>query len=303
MVFFIGFLIIHGVIAIMGGNNYKLYSGLDFRTNACGLGGLERLKYMYFPLPNVNVNVTMCIDKCPVDTGRRICLYQPNGKTFHEGDNFCYTSIQTQQDGRYCIPREAKTKDTVDTWVYSWENVYRRALGDLALTADLVVIAYLVELIVLILTLVLLSYNKTIGCCVWLSILICINALNLMALFCYIEYKKTIQRRCFNGKDVNKCGGARASLFWLLIFVFAGMGITYFVIVLYFCRKLQYILNALKASLFLFKRMRQNKLNIMVGTIFVIVFTIFMLLSVVSAASYGPDIKIPAEGISGRFIK
>ena len=81
------------------------------------------------------------------------------------------------------------------------------------------------------------------------------------------------------------------------------MGIAYFIIVLYFCRKLQYILNALKASLFLFKRMRQNKLNIMVGTIFSIVFTIFMLLSVVSAASYGPDEKIPAEGISGRFIK
>lgn len=60
-------------------------------------------------------------------------MYHPDGLTLHVGDPFCYTAIQTQQYGRYCVPREPETKVTVDAWIVSWENVYRRAIGDLAL--------------------------------------------------------------------------------------------------------------------------------------------------------------------------
>lgn len=260
------FLLIHGVIVYLSGRTYRLYSGLDFRSLPCGRGNLTELKYLYFPIANVNSNITMCIDKCPDETGHRLCLYHPDGVTKHEGDAFCYTSIQTTYDGRYCIPREQKTKLTVDTWVYNWENVYRRALGDLSLTIDLTVLAYAVEILVLILTLFLLSFRKSLSCCVWISIILCINALNLMALFCYFEYLKTIKRRCYDGLDRNSCGGARANLFWTLIFVFLGIGLVYLIAVLFLCRKLMYMIEALKDSIYVFKGLRQNKLNILIGT-------------------------------------
>jgi len=60
-------------------------------------------------------------------------LYHPDGEKLHEDDKFCYTAIQTQQYGRYCIPREPETKATVDSYILSWEIVYRRAIGDLAM--------------------------------------------------------------------------------------------------------------------------------------------------------------------------
>ena len=259
------FLLVHTLIVVIGGKTYRLYSGLDFRSLPCARGNLTDLKYLYFPIANVNVNVTMCVDKCPIETGHRLCLYHPDGVTRHQDDGFCYTSIQTTYDGRYCIPREPKTKLTIDTWVYSWENVYRRALGDLSLTMDIIVLAYAVEILVLILTLFLLSFKKTLTCCVWTSVALCINALTLMALFCYIEYQKTISRRCFNGKDQNNCGGARASLFWTLIFVFLGIGLVYLITVLFFCRKLQLMIQALKETILVFKQMRQNIINILLG--------------------------------------
>lgn len=259
------FLAVHGIIVFINGRTYRLYSGLDFRSLPCGRGNLTELKYLYFPIANVNSNVTMCVDKCPDETGHNLCLYHPDGKTRHKNDGFCYTSIQTTYDGRYCIPREQKTKLTVDTWVYSWENVYRRALGDLSLTVDLIVLAYALEILVLIVTLILLSYSKTLSCCIWISIVLCINALTLMALFCYLEYLKTIKRRCYDGLDRNDCGGARANLFWILIFVFLGVGIVYLITVLFFCRKLMYMIDALKHSIYVFKRLRENKLNILIS--------------------------------------
>ena len=259
------YLIIHSLIAYIGGKSYRLYSGLDFRSDPCGLSHLKKTKYLYFPLANVNVNVTMCVDKCPSDTGRRLCLYHPDGATKHVGDAFCYTSIQTQADGRYCIPREIKTKKTVDDWVFSWENVFRRFLGDIALTADILILGYLVEVLLLIITLFLLSFTCTLSCCVWTGIVVAVNALNIMALFCYLEYLKTIKRRCYSGKDENGCGGKRSSLFFTLTIAFLVTGLTYLLVVLYLCRKIQFVLNAMKASIFVFKRLRQNKMNICFG--------------------------------------
>ena len=256
---------VHSILTIIQGKSYRLYSGLDFRSKPCGLNELKPRRFLYFPLPNVNVNITMCVDKCPEDTGRRLCLYHPDGVQQHEADEFCYTSIQTQYDGRYCVPREMKTKQTVDSWLYSWENVYRRFLGDVSLTADIMVCAFIVEILLLVLTLLLLGFSCTLGCCVWVGIIVAINALNLMALFCYLEYLKTVRRRCFGGKDSNNCGGARSSLFYTLTIVFFALGVTYLVVVLYFCRKIQFVLNALKKSIFIFKRMRENKLNILFG--------------------------------------
>lgn len=261
------FLIVHGAIVISGGQPYRLYSGLDFRSRACGTDQLSTKKYLYFPVPNVDINISMCLNKCPVDTGRRLCLYYKDGIKSHEGDSFCYTSIQTQTDGRYCIPKEQKTKDTVDALVNSWENVYRRALGDLNLTLDMIIIGVCVEMLILVGVLFLLSFERTLTCCFWVTTVIGINAFNFMALFSYLEYVKTINRRCFKGIDTNYCGGARASLFWLLMWVFVGIGAAYLLTVLFFCRKLQYVMNALKATVFFFKRMRQAKLSIIVGRI------------------------------------
>jgi len=261
---------VHGIWVIMGGKTYRLYSGLDFRAKPCGMDNLGRKKFLHWPIANINSNITMCIDACPEDTGRRLCLYHPDGVTKHVGDAFCYTSIQTTYDGRYCIPREPKTKITIDAWVYSWENVYRRAIGDLSLTYDVIICSFILMLIVMVVTLFLLSFTKTLTCCIWVSIILCINALNLMALFCYIEYAKTIKRRCFNGKDENYCGGARARLFWLLIFVFFGVGMVFLIAVLYFCRKFAIIIKSMRDSIFIWKRLRQNKLNIAFGKLNVI---------------------------------
>lgn len=125
------FLLLMMVILITTAKTDRLKYGLDFRANPCGREDLADKSLLYFIHPNINVNFTMCVSNCPNSTGYDMCLYHPDGKTLHYGSNFCYNSIQTKEEGRYCVPVERETKKTVDDWILSTDQIFLRILGDL----------------------------------------------------------------------------------------------------------------------------------------------------------------------------
>jgi hypothetical protein len=189
------------MLAFGGGKPDRLYSGLDFRDEPCGFDHLEIRPYLYWPHPNVDLNVRMCVAECPEDTGRKICLYQRDGTSLHIADKFCYTAIQTQQFGRYCVPRESQTKITVDEWIVSWENVYRRALGDLAMSKDIIFIGFVVAMVLGFLVTIMMSFKLLATVWIWLSMIITMLCLGVLSGFSYWEYLKTIDTRCFEAID------------------------------------------------------------------------------------------------------
>ena len=105
--------------------------GLDFRARPCAKEALSLSTYLYFVHPNIDIDFTMCVTACPVSTGLDMTLYHTDGKTQHIGPNFKYSSIQTHQVGRYCIPVESGLKSTVDTYIETGNKLFERSIGDI----------------------------------------------------------------------------------------------------------------------------------------------------------------------------
>lgn len=61
----------------------KMSHPVDYRAESCGLNHLSQRPYLYYILPNIDLNVKMCVSKCPIDTNRDICLYRRNGISLH----------------------------------------------------------------------------------------------------------------------------------------------------------------------------------------------------------------------------
>jgi len=60
-----GLYLIHVYASFTRGNPKRLYYGLDFRSEPCGDGNLTKRTMLYWPYPNVDSNVTMCVPGCP----------------------------------------------------------------------------------------------------------------------------------------------------------------------------------------------------------------------------------------------
>lgn len=282
-------------LAFGGGKPERLYAGLDFRSEACGFNQLEIRPYLYWPHPNVDLNVRMCVAECPQDTGRKICLYQRDGETLHIADKFCYTAIQTTKYGRYCVPRESETKITVDDWIVSWENIYRRALGDIAMSKDIIFVGFLVAMVLGFLVTIMMSFKFLATVWIWLSMFITMLCLGVLAGFSYFEYLGTIETRCYQSIDTNSCGGERSTFFWFLMWVFGISGVVYLCGIMFYFKKLQLTTRIFRRSTFLYRRTWQMKSVIGFGMLGMIFVTFFFLFTLISAASYGPDAKEPAN--------
>ena len=258
---------------------------------------------MYWPHPNVDLNVRMCVAECPEDTGRKICLYQRDGETLHIADKFCYTAIQTTRYGRYCVPRESETKVTVDEWIVSWENVYRRALGDLAMSKDIIFVGFIAAMIVGFLVTVMMSFKILATIWIWLSMMITLLCFGVIAGFSYLEYKDTIAVRCYNAVDTNQCGGERASFFWLLMWIFGIIGAAYLCGILFYFRKLQLTTRIYRKSTFLYRRTWQMKSVIGMGVLAIVIITFFFLFTMITASSNGPNVLEDANIADGKYLR
>ncbi len=118
--------------------------GLDFRARPCAKESLVGKTYLYFVHPNIDIDFTMCVAVCPVSTGRDMTLYLPDGVTNHTGQNFKYSSIQTHQVGRYCIPVESELKSTVDKYIENFNQFFERSVGDIYYSMSNFLVGYLI---------------------------------------------------------------------------------------------------------------------------------------------------------------
>ena len=122
----------------------RLIHGLDFRARACGLDSLEARPLLYYLLPNIDMNLKMCLSSCPSATNLDVCLYRPDGVLTHSLPEFCYTTIQARPAGKFCVPVEKKTRETVVRHLNSASEVAGRFLGDIFSASDLILVAFLV---------------------------------------------------------------------------------------------------------------------------------------------------------------
>lgn len=117
----------------MNGWPTELVRPRDFRGQICGVGRHINRPYLYFLAPTVDLNVGMCVEKCPEKPGTQICLYDGKTENILTHENFCYTQIECDTHGMYCYPQETEPRELVDAFLSKPEAVLRRMIGDLFL--------------------------------------------------------------------------------------------------------------------------------------------------------------------------
>jgi hypothetical protein len=184
----------------------------------------------------------------------------------------------------------------------SWENIYRRALGDIAMSKDIIFVGFLVAMVLGFLVTIMMSFKFLATVWIWLSMLITMLCLGVLAGFSYWEYLKTIETRCYQSIDQNGCGGERSTFFWFLVWLFGISGVVYLGGIMFYFRKLQLTTRIFRKSTFLYRRTWHMKSIIGLGSLSMVFITFYFLFTLITAASNGPNVREDANIADGQYL-
>lgn len=167
----------------------RLLHGWDFRGELCGFGELSAKAYTYFPIPELTMEVALCLEGCPVlSTPHSVCYYDTNHVTDVTALP-CYASYTSKPFfTRYCLPANSVSREIVLNWLYRQQQVSTRVVGDLMRGWDVVALADLVAIAILMMLLM----GLFVGRCVLMqagAVLLALMA--LMAALCYAIYEES----------------------------------------------------------------------------------------------------------------
>lgn len=167
----------------------RLLHGWDFRGELCGQGELRSKPYTYFPIPDLTLDVGMCLEGCPIlSTRYSVCYYD----TDHVTDLLtlpCYSAYTAKPFfSRYCLPSDPAYRELVLDWLYGQQQISTRIAGDLIRGWDIVVVAGLLSLSVLLLLLLGLFTGKGLQ---WQGSTAVIMLGTVMGVLCYLVYEES----------------------------------------------------------------------------------------------------------------
>ena len=154
-------------IGIQQGTSLRLQGGLDFRAEICGVGGLRHRPYLYYANALIDDNVAWCVQQCPPHSGGQICMYDTDHTTITP---FCYSQMQSEKLGRYCIPKEPSNRDVVLQALNSPHQALRRVATDLYLSWDVIILCSFLCIFMSYLCSVSFNYQCMIGVITWVGV-------------------------------------------------------------------------------------------------------------------------------------
>eukprot|EP01029_Cantina_marsupialis_P017704 TRINITY_DN398_c4_g1_i1.p1 TRINITY_DN398_c4_g1~~TRINITY_DN398_c4_g1_i1.p1 ORF type:complete len:614 (-),score=136.44 TRINITY_DN398_c4_g1_i1:913-2754(-) len=120
----------------------RLLNGVQYDGKICGMpepkGAGEDNEYLYWPEPEVDNKMTICIVECPEKTGQQIC---------HDinGDNVCWDSIPTFSVHHYCVPKDEVSKGKVARIIQ--KNDLARMVVDIGVSWPVILLAIPISLV------------------------------------------------------------------------------------------------------------------------------------------------------------
>ena len=167
----------------------RLLHGWDFRGELCGSGDLSAKAYTYFPIPELTMEVALCLEGCPVlATQHSVCYYDTNHVTDVTALP-CYASYTSKPFfTRYCLPAQSAAREVVLDWLYRRQQVSTRVVGDLVRGWDIVAVADLVVIAILMMLLLGLFVGK---CILTQAGAVVLALVALMGVLCYVIYEES----------------------------------------------------------------------------------------------------------------
>ena len=296
-------LIIRLIFILSQSNPKKLAYGLDFRTEFCGLSHLSQKKYVYFIHPNVDINLKICIKKCPEATNKEICLYRRDGINYHTEKRFCYSTIQSRAKGRFCIPVETKTRHTVENYLNRFNNGIGFFIGDVYLSWDYIFIGFILALIFSQIFSFFFQYGKFLFFFLLFSILAFPVFFFGVSIIFYLEYINIIELYCFNQIVSNLCIGYYGKIFYGLFIFFFVLAILSLLTIFCFISKIYRTIKFIKNCCNVFKTTLKLKNLYLVFNFFIMIFCIFSFFFILYLFSSGQSEIIDAKKVDGNKVK
>jgi hypothetical protein len=296
-------LLIQFIVFGLVGDPQRLAYGLDFRANSCGVGNLTAKPYLYYAIPNIDLNVNLCMSSCPNATNYEFCLYRPDGRKEHSESRFCYSTIQSKLYGKYCIPVEKMTRTTVMTDLNKIDKIIGRLLGD-GYLCWIIIMGGFIGIMIILKGFTWLLQKPRIQVIFNIITLIggCVVPVLFMGLF-YFEYTKMVADQCYGKSTHDLCSSGIPMLVKIAIFfsiVIAGYMALYFMMHLSKFIAIFKLFNRLKLVL---KSANQMKWIYFISNILIIITSVFAFFFVLFAYSAGSNSIEAARGIDGSKVK
>lgn len=244
----------------------------------------------------------MCVEKCPVSTGESLALYHPDGITYHIGSNFKYSSIQSHQVGRYCIPYESESKSAVDIFIESGTQTFVRSMGDVSYAFPNFIFGYILLVSLGYFTIYSMKTKILIKFWLWFLTILCFFAPIITSLYFYLEYQKIISERCYLKIDENECGGVYAKTFMLCFYVLLAFGSVYAFVCLLYIRRFGYAIEAIEKSFLLTRKVMDFKYVIIATCSVLFSLDLIFFIMIIGCAAFGTVTKIYAPAVDQEKI-
>ena len=105
---------------------------------------------------------------------------------------YCYTQIQTKVRGKYCIPTEPINKAAIETELEKLDGFIKRVAGDLGQSADIVCLGCFLSVFLAYFFQEIFKSEKYIKFVVWGCVWGTVFCIMVLAIMCYMEYKRVI---------------------------------------------------------------------------------------------------------------
>ena len=174
-------LIMFAIYSVMEGDAQRVLHGSDFRGELCGVDDLSGKEYLYWPDPNGDMDVKLCLAGCPVNTSSKaVCFYDIDHET---STNVCWDSYPSKPFNRQCLPASEDTREDVDEFLFEdVEEVVRRIGNDVYRAWDLIGIGCAVAFAFSLIFLIFFRFPST------LPMVISISAFLVLCIFGALAY-------------------------------------------------------------------------------------------------------------------
>lgn len=219
----------------------------DLRGRFCGQNELQNKPYLYFLQPNIEFNLTICVEECPTKTGPEICIYDPEGKS---ENNFCYVQMSTLQRGKVCYPEEPSMRKRFYAKIESFNNISRQIIRDIYNSLDGFIIEPFFILLISIILFKLFRKKNKVQMVIYFSEFLLVIGCICLGVLMRIQYRKTIQEKCLFEIDRYYCGRPFSLIYIVCSYSFFSFA---FLLILYF----GYNFNKTKLIIALIKEMTE----------------------------------------------
>jgi len=235
------------------GDINHLTRGYDYLANTCGEGHFTDRPYVYWVNPLVDINMKLCVSSCYARFGEHICIYDNDGKEISGADDprtatGCEYRVPADLISIYCYPQEPVSRDLVEKFLETPEQLVRSYGGDFVQSEDIIIFGIALGMVSSYVIMKMLHSKRM----HMITAVLCLigSAVTgiVMALLCLRERDTIIDERCEEGQKEEDCEGSLARFYYSAFVILLIIDMLYVITLFVLAKRTRRAIQVLRMS-------------------------------------------------------